>query len=126
MKTLGAQLGAIDSGFCEITLVHHPSLTQQHGLFHGGVVATIADNAAGFAAYTLMKDGRQPLTVEFKINLIAPNVGSSLLARAEVLSSGRRISHVRSDVFSYDRGVEALTATALVTIKSTRTVSEVG
>ena len=92
MQTLGAELSKVDAGTCEIRLAYSPSLTQQHGLFHGGVVATLADNAAGFAAYSLMQDGRQPLTIEFKINLMAPAMGSQLVARAEVLRSGRSIS----------------------------------
>ena len=125
MRTLGAKLTKVGAGTCEIRLAYDPCLTQQHGLFHGGVVATLADNAAGFAAYSLMRDGRQPLTIEFKINLLAPAMGSQLMARAEVLRPGRSISHVRADVFSEKDGVETLTATALVTIKSTQAVTEI-
>ena len=125
MQTLGARLSAVDSGTCEIRLDFDPKLTQQHGLFHGGVVATLADNAAGFAAYSLMADGRQPLTVEFKISLLAPAKGALLIARAEVLRAGRSLSHVRSDVFSLEGSTEVLAATALVTIKSTKAVAEI-
>lgn len=125
MRKLGAELSDVGAGTCEIRLAHDPSLTQQHGLFHGGVIATLADNAAGFAAYSLMEDGRQPLTIEFKINLLAPATGSALLARAEVLRAGRSLSHVRADVFSIDKNGETLTATALVTIKSTKAVAEI-
>lgn len=125
MQTLGARLTTIDDGVCEIRLDFDPKLTQQHGLFHGGVVATLADNAAGFAAYTLMGDGRQPLTVEFKISLLSPAKGSMLIARVEMLRSGRSISHARSDVFSLEDGSEVLAATALVTIKSTKAVAKI-
>ncbi len=124
MEMLGATLTAIEDGHCEITLAHDRKLTQQHGLFHGGVVATLADNAAGFAAYSLMEDGRQPLTVEFKINLLAPASGASLIARAEVLRAGRSLTHVRADVFSREEEDEVLTATALVTIKASTAVQE--
>lgn len=125
MHTLGATLTAIDDGHAEIRLPFAEGLTQQHGLFHGGVVATLADNAGGIAAYTLMQDGRQPLTIEFKINLLAPAKGAELIARGDVLRAGRSLSHTRADVFSVENGAEILVATALVTIKATRAVEEV-
>ena len=125
MHTLGARLSALDDGRCEIRLPHDPGLTQQHGLFHGGVVATLADNAGGIAAYSMMPDDRQPLTIEFKINLLAPARGAELIARGEVLRAGRSLSHTRADVFSREDGVETLVATALVTIKATHAVQEV-
>ena len=124
MRTLNARLVDVGEGTCAIELPFSEALTQQHGLFHGGVVATIADNAAGFAAYSLMADDRQPLTVEFKINLIAPATGDRLLARGSVLKPGRSIFHVAANVFALDKGAEMLVASALVTIKSTAAVSE--
>jgi len=125
MRTLGATLTVIDDGRCEIRLPFDQGLTQQHGLFHGGVVATLADNAGGVAAYSLMPDGKQPLTIEFKINLLAPARGSELIARGEVLRAGRSIAHTRADVWSWEGDAEVLVATALVTIKATTTVTEV-
>lgn len=125
MRTLGARLTMIDDGRCEIRLPHDAGLTQQHGLFHGGVVATLADNAGGIAAYSLMEGDRQPLTIEFKINLLAPAKGEELIARGEVLRAGRSLSHTRADVFSVENGAELLVATALVTIKATHAVEEV-
>lgn len=125
MRTLGARLTMIDDGRCEIRLPHDAGLTQQHGLFHGGVVATLADNAGGIAAYSLMEGDRQPLTIEFKINLLAPAKGEELIARGEVLRAGRSLSHTRADVFSIENGAELLVATALVTIKATHAVEEV-
>lgn len=125
MRTLGARLTMIDDGRCEIRLPHDSGLTQQHGLFHGGVVATLADNAGGIAAYSLMEGDRQPLTIEFKINLLAPAKGTELIARGEVLRAGRSLSHTRADVFSIENGAELLVATALVTIKATHAVEEV-
>ena len=68
MTTLGAKIKESDPGKCTIILPFHSKLTQQHGLFHGGTIASIADNAAGFAAYSLMMENYQPLTIEFKIN----------------------------------------------------------
>ncbi len=125
MQTLNARLIEVDKGICEIELPYSEFLTQQHGFFHGGVVATIADNAAGFAAYSLMADDRQPLTVEFKISLIAPAAGDRLLARGEVLKAGRSIYHVASNVHACGKSEETLVASALVTIKSTLAVAEI-
>ena len=125
MATLGACLLDIGEGTCAIELPYSETLTQQHGFFHGGAVATIADNAAGFAAYSLMTDDRQPLTVEFKINLIAPASGDRLRGEGRVLKAGRSIFHVASNVIAVEGTTETLVASALVTIKATLAVSEV-
>ena len=125
MNTLGARLGKFEFGKCEIIVPFQKKLTQQHGFFHGGLVATIADNAAGFAAYSVMADYKQPLTIEFKISLLAPSDGERLVARAEVIKAGRSIFHAHSNVFVVKNNQESLTATALVTIKSTSSVSEI-
>ena len=125
MKTIGAELGKIGPGKCEIILPFNKKLTQQHGLFHGGVLATIADNSAGFAAYTLMENGYQPLTIEFKINLVSSTVGKNVISKAKVLRAGRQIFHVRSDVFSINVDQEILIATSLITIKSSKSLIEI-
>ena len=125
MKTIGAELGKISPGKCELFLPFNEKLTQQHGLFHGGVLATIADNSAGFAAYSLMENEYQPLTIEFKINLLSYSVGKNVISKAEVLRAGRQIFHVRSDVFSIDIDDELLIATSLATIKSSKSLTEI-
>ncbi|MEM8790497.1 MAG: PaaI family thioesterase [Pseudomonadota bacterium] len=125
MHTLGAQLGEIGAGRCEIDLPFAPGVAQQHGFFHGGVVAALADNAAGFAAYTLMEEGRQPLTIEFKINFLAPAKGERLIAVSTILAPGRRIFHASSEVSAIRDGETAPAAAALVTVKSVATVSEI-
>ena len=125
MKTLGANLGDCGEGRCEITLPFSHNLTQQHGLFHGGVIATIADTCAGFAAYSLMSDNFQPLTVEFKINFLAVANGNELISRAQVLKAGLTVSHVQSEVFCIKKGEECLVAVALVTVKSSKSVVEI-
>ena len=124
MKTIGAELGKISPGKCEIILPFNEKLTQQHGLFHGGVLATIADNSAGFAAYSLMENGYQPLTIEFKINLLSSIIGKNAISKAQVMRAGRQIFHVRSDVFSIDVDQELLIATSLITIKSSKSLTE--
>ena len=125
MITIGAKLGKISPGKCEIILPFNKKLTQQHGLFHGGVVATIADNSAGFAAHSLMEKENQPLTIEFKINFVSSSDGKDLIGKAKVIRAGKRIFHVRSDVFSIDADEELLIATSLVTIKSSKSISEI-
>jgi len=75
MRFLNAQLTSLGDGLVEITVPYRKELTQQHGLFHGGVIATLADNVAGFAAYSLMSPDEQPLSIEFKINLISKAEG---------------------------------------------------
>ena len=125
MKTIGAQLASAGSGKCEIFLPFDAKLTQQHGFFHGGVISIIADNAAGFAAYSLMPEDCQPLSIEFKVSLLSIATGKPLIARAEVLKAGRKIFHVRSDVLIVEEDDEELIATALATIKSSKSVKEI-
>ena len=81
-----------------------PELTQQRGFLHGGVTAALADTAAGFAAYSLMPAGSSPLTVEFKINLIAPAAGERFIASANVVRSGRTLTIVETDVSAEAQG----------------------
>ncbi len=75
MKLIGATVGAITPGACEIRLPYSDEVSQQHGFFHGGIIGTIADSAGGYAAFTLMADGDGILTVEYKLNLLAPPMG---------------------------------------------------
>ena len=125
MQTIGAHLESVGSGKCEIFLPFDARLTQQHGFFHGGVISTIAHNAAGFAAQSLMPEDCQPLSIEFKVSLLSVATGKPLIARAEVLKAGRKIFHIRSDVLIVEEGDEELIATALATIKSSKSVKEI-
>ena len=120
MRHLGATLDSVSEGACEISVPFSELLTQQHGFFHAGVTATLADNAAGFAAYSLMADDEQPLTVEFKINLLEEAVGERLTARAEVIRNGRTLKVSQVEVFVADAGVETRIAIAIVTVIATR------
>src|SRR5947208_2985228 len=96
MGLLGAQLIAVHPGSCEIHLPYREELSQQHGFFHAGTIATIADNAAGYAAYALMDADSSVLTVEFKINLLAPGNGEVLIARGQVIRPGRTLTICQS------------------------------
>jgi uncharacterized protein (TIGR00369 family) len=116
MKHLGAELTALGSGECEIRVRHREELTQQHGYFHGGVTASIADSASGYAAYTMMPADSSVLAVEYKINFVAPPEGELLIARGRVLRLGRTLKICAADVFVVNGKQEILCATSLSTI----------
>ncbi|MFT7459926.1 MAG: hypothetical protein ACI909_002609 [Planctomycetota bacterium] len=80
MQTLGIKMTGIEAGYCELNVPYKKELTQQHGYFHAGVMATIADNSAGYAAFSLMEADSSVLTVEFKINLMSAGQGEALTA----------------------------------------------
>ncbi len=105
-KTLGIELTAVEPGFCEMRLPFRDDLTQQHGFFHAGMVATLADNAGGYAAYTLMPAGAEVLAVEFKINLMSPAKGDVMIARGRVVKSGRTLVITQVEISMLDGGVE--------------------
>jgi uncharacterized protein (TIGR00369 family) len=116
MKHLGAELTGLSVGECEIRVAHRPALTQQHGYFHAGVTASIADSASGYAAYSTMPADSSVLTVEYKINLMAPAQGDTLIARGRVLRSGKTLKICAADVFVVNGAEEILCATSLSTI----------
>jgi len=116
MRHLGAQVTAFGPGGCEIQVHYRAEMTQQHGYFHAGVAAAIADSACGYAAYGLMEASSSVLTVEYKINLVAPAAGEKLIARARVLRSGKTLKTCAADVFAVKDKRETLCATTLSTI----------
>jgi uncharacterized protein (TIGR00369 family) len=98
MRTIGAELARIEPGRVEIALAHRSDLTQQHGYLHAGVTSAIADSAGGYAGYSLFPAGSSVLTVEFKINLLAPAAGERFLAMGEVIKPGRTLTICRLEV----------------------------
>jgi uncharacterized protein (TIGR00369 family) len=116
MRTLGAELSEVRPGSCEIRLPFREGLSQQHGFFHAGATSAIADSAGGYAAYSLMGAGDSVLSVEYKINLLAPARGELLIARGEVVRAGRTLSVCRVDVAARHEGVETLCATMQQTL----------
>ena len=116
MKHLGAELAELGAGRAEIHVPFRMELTQQHGYFHAGVSGAIADSACGYAAYTLMPADSSVLTVEYKMNLLAPAEGEKLMARARVLRSGRTLKICAADVYVQKNGEEIHCATMLATI----------
>ncbi len=108
MRHINATLGAIKPGFVEIELPYSDDVSQQHGFFHGGVVGTIADSAGGYAALSLMAANEGVLTVEYKVNLVAPADGDRLIARGQVVRPGRTLTVTRADVVVLKAGRETL------------------
>ena len=100
MNLIGARLARVEPGVVEIELPFRADLTQQDGFLHAGVITTVADSAAGYAAYTLMPAGSRVLSIEFKVNLLRPARGELFVARAEVIKAGRTLTVVRADVFA--------------------------
>ncbi len=100
MSLIGAEMALVEPGYVEIHLPHKAEITQQHGFIHGGVVGMIADSAAGYAANTLTPADTSVLTVEYKMNLVAPADGQRLVARGEVVRPGRTLIVTRADVYA--------------------------
>jgi uncharacterized protein (TIGR00369 family) len=98
MRTIGAELVRVEPGRVEIGLPYRDDLTQQHGYLHAGITSTVADSAGGYAGYSLFPAGSSVLTVEFKINLLAPAAGERFVAVGEVVRPGRTLTICRLEV----------------------------
>lgn len=120
MKTLGALLTRVEPGLVEIELENRPEVTQQHGFIHAGAIASVLDSACGYAAYTLMPADAAVLSVEFKVNLLAPARGGRLIATAEVKRAGRTITVCSADAYIENEGQRKLVATMLGTMMCVR------
>lgn len=116
LHTIGARLTQIAPGQVTITYAYRPDLTQQHGFTHAGIVAMLADNACGCAAGTMLPPNSDVLTVEFKLNLMAPAVGETLTAVGMVKRAGRTLVICNGDVFAAHAGEEKVVATILATL----------
>ncbi|WP_242342713.1 PaaI family thioesterase [Anaeromyxobacter terrae] len=116
MTTLGATLERVATGEVDIRLPFRADLTQQHGFLHAGAMTTVVDSACGYAALTLMPAGAAVLTVEFKVNLMAPGAGESIVARGRVLKAGRTLTTCAGDVFAIAGGEEKHVLTMLATM----------
>jgi uncharacterized protein (TIGR00369 family) len=117
METIGARLARVAPGEVEIEIPFRDDLTQQHGFLHGGIVSTVLDSACGYAAFTLMPADVGVLSIEFKVNLLAPARGERFIARARVVRPGRTITVAMADAFAVldgrERHVAAMTATIM-------------
>jgi len=103
MRTLGAVLESVEPGTVTITCGFAEGLTQQHGLFHGGVVASLVDVACGYAALSVMPADREVLTVELKINFLKPAQTERVIAVGQVVQAGRTLTVCEGSVFDATR-----------------------
>ena len=126
MDHIGATLTLIEPGVCEIELPYSDAVSQQHGFFHGGVIGTIADSAGGYAAFGLMDAEDGILTVEYKLNLMAPADGDLLVARGQVVRAGRTLTVARAEVGVVKNGVEVACAAMQQTLMRIVGHAEVG
>ena len=116
MEFIGARLTRVEPGLVEIELPFRRELTQQHGYFHAGITATIADSAGGYAGYTLFPADSSVLTVEYKMNLLAPADGERLVATGRVVKSGRTLTVCELAVVAVKNGKETACAHGLQTL----------
>jgi uncharacterized protein (TIGR00369 family) len=100
MATLGAEIVHLAPGEVDLAAPFAPQFSQQNGFWHAGAVASLADSANGYAAFTLAPAGTDVLAVEFKINLLAPAVGDRFVARGRVVRPGRTLTVCHADVFA--------------------------
>jgi uncharacterized protein (TIGR00369 family) len=116
METIGASLTRVAPGEVEIELPFTNELTQQHGYVHGGIVTAIADSACGYASLSLLPAAAEVLTVEYKVNFLAPAHGTRLIARGHVIRPGRTISVCEGDVVAMGDGIEVRVAKMVATM----------
>ena len=116
INDVGVEYQDCGPGWCNTILAIEPRHFQHSGVIHAGVLATMADNTAGVAAYTLVPEGVNVLTIEFKINLLRAATGERLLCGGKVLKPGRLFSIVESEIFAFPKGAQKLVCKATVTI----------
>ena len=110
MALIGASLVDVRPGYCAIALTPRAEITQQHGYVHAGIVATIVDTAGGYAGYSLFPDDCSVLTVEYKLNLLAPARGERIIAEGFVVKPGRTLAITRGEVHAERAGKRTLVA----------------
>jgi uncharacterized protein (TIGR00369 family) len=112
----GFEVVRVAYGQFESNLKIRPDHCQQDGFVHAGVIATMADHTAGYAAYTTVSEEFRILTIEFKINYFRPTTGDAVVCRSSVISNGKKIIVSESEVFSISEGRERLVSKAMVTL----------
>ena len=110
MQTIGASIDAVAPGRVALRLAFRDDLTQQHGFLHAGTIAAVADSACGYAALSLMPADAAVLSIEFKVNMLAPAKGDAIVARGEVIRAGKTVMVCRGDVYSITGQAEKLVA----------------
>lgn len=116
MATLGASLQTVEAGRVVIRMPFSPGISQQHGFAHAGSIATITDSACGYAALSLMDETKAVLTSEFKINLLAPALGTHFEAEGRVLRAGKRVHVVQGEAYAINGESRKMIAVMLATM----------
>ena len=116
MATIGATLAEVNPGRVVIELPFAAALTQQHGFLHAGVVGLALDSACGYAGFSLMAVDAAVLTIEYKLNLLAPARGERFRMEGVVVKPGRTITVAEGRAFAIDGGSEKLVATMACTL----------
>ncbi len=116
MALIGAEVVIVDPGLVELAVDYREEIGQQDGFVHGGVVGTLCDNAAAAAAGTLVAPGTGILTIEYKINFLAPAACLRLVARGEVIRFGRTVTICRAQAFAEGKGPRRHVASAQVSL----------
>jgi uncharacterized protein (TIGR00369 family) len=127
MRLLDVTMERVSPGIVDLTLPFRADLTQQHGFLHAGIAATVVDSACGYAALTLMEPGVAVLSVEFKVQLLAPARGAWFRARGEVVRAGRTLTvvsgelrafaHAREDAHTEEGEVVTLMTGTMMTVR---------
>jgi uncharacterized protein (TIGR00369 family) len=117
MVTLGAHLVAVRSGEVMIDLPFREGLVQQHGFLHAGVITSVVDSACGYAALTLMASEAEVLTVEFKVNLLAPAIGELFQAVGRVVRPGRTLTVCVGELRAAGVAIAIMQATMMTVIR---------
>ena len=110
MSTLGARIGLLRAGEVHVLAPFDARFTQQDGFLHAGTVTTLMDSACGYAAFSLMPAEARVLSVEFKVNLLAPARGRQFRAEGRVVKPGRTITVCEGKLFSIQGEEETLCA----------------
>ena len=110
MQLIGATIVDVSPGHCAIALTPRPEIAQQHGYVHAGILATLVDAAGGYAGFTLFPEDCSVLTVEYKLNLLAPAQGARIVAEGHVVKPGRTLAITRGDVYAEQDGRRTLVA----------------
>lgn len=120
MHTIGARLVRVEPGEVELELPFREDLTQQHGFLHAGIVTTLVDSACGYAALSLMDNESAVLSVEYKVNLLAPAIGERMRAVGRVIKSGRTLLVCMGDVIAVAADEETHVAAMQATMMAVR------
>jgi len=110
MALIGAEIVDVAPGYCALALAPRAETSQQHGYVHAGILATLVDSAGGYAGYTLFPEDSSVLTVEYKLNLLAPAQGERIVAEGFVVKPGRKLAVTRGEIHAEQGGARALIA----------------